>query len=120
VKHREPTLTHICGSCKNPYGRWRPRCPACGATTPISVREEALRAPETTKPRKEKAPRPDQCILCRRKKAKDKCTHCGERIHHICKRLHEPACAAFQVELQEAIAAPQLERAVRSALGGGR
>lgn len=86
-------MTVIC-ECGNEYGRWRPRCPACGTSIPVEQIQTI--AARINPPRQKKAVK-DPCILCHRKKAKIVCPQCGERAHKGCLALHLPICAEFQI-----------------------
>lgn len=79
--------------CGNVFGRWRPRCPACGEATPYAAIQPVAQRPAAV--RREKRVK-DPCILCHRKKAKVACPQCGERAHKGCLVLHLPICAEFQ------------------------
>lgn len=88
----ELKMTVICKSCEHQYGAWRPRCPACGTSTPIKVQETF------NKPRIVKAPRTSssQCAFCRVRGAKQRCPICNELVHGTCQTLHQPECEQYQ------------------------
>lgn len=108
-------MTRTCG-CGNVYGRWRPRCPACGTTN--DQQASALAAPDqggATGPRKprEKKSAQNPCVLClRRVKGKrvkgtltrlapTRCPHCNECVHRECLEVHRGPCLTFQLERQQ-------------------
>lgn len=96
----ELKMTMICGTCSNQYGLWRPRCPTCGTSTPISKRVE----PERLNTPRMHERRADECIFCRRRKARETCPHCNEPIHRDCRGVHVIDCAKFQLERSAEIA----------------
>jgi hypothetical protein len=122
-------MTVTCRSCDFVFGAWRPRCPTCGTEVPASVRQEMLAPRQASKedtpkqPRREREKRPDDCIQCHHRGAKERCTHCAEPIHKACRGLHEANCVKFQVERQEAINAlsnpAALAKHIEALLKGG-
>lgn len=100
---RELTMTLMCKMCSNQYGAWRPRCPTCGELTPVTA---SAAAPRVNRPRLvvSHERKQDECILCRRRKAKDRCPHCNEAIHRNCLGVHKDDCEKFQVERAAEIA----------------
>ena len=102
IQPRELKMTKVCEMCGDQYGLWRYQCPSCG--THNADREKAVAAP-VQPPRatlREHVRAKNACIFCFGRKAKDKCPHCDEPIHRTCRGLHEPRCAAFQVERKAA------------------
>lgn len=104
---RELKMVRVCdghGGCGNEYGRWRPRCPACGTLNDKPI--ETFNAPalktsgRSTKERKDPE---DACIVCRRSSCGTRrCPHCEELIHKPCLRMHAQDCARFQHERRQA------------------
>jgi predicted ATP-dependent serine protease len=101
---RELTMTVICKTCSNQYGKWRPRCPACGEP---NTQPATFNAPRVVEPSliprsaiiKRQPKR--ECIACHQGGAKKTCPHCNELVHAACLVLHAEACAEFQVTLRE-------------------
>jgi hypothetical protein len=97
IRFRELKMTLICKTCTHQYGAWRPRCPACGTSTPVSQQQPAsFNPPRPTKARSEKSK--TECIACRHRGAKERCPHCNELIHTTCLTVHVDDCKQFQVE----------------------
>ena len=102
---KELRMTIVCKACNNQFGAWRTHCPACNESVPRSVRDAMLaprpsevgKAPREPKHRRVKNVR-HQCTFCRRANADERCPHCNEEIHAVCRRLHDVDCALFQVE----------------------
>jgi Zn finger protein HypA/HybF involved in hydrogenase expression len=108
----EKKMTIDCGTCGDQYGRWRPRCPACGTQTPASAFDRAaelLKPPRESRAKRERERKPHECILCRKRvKANKKgtsCPHCNEPIHVACLELHRNACLQFQFEREAVLKA---------------
>lgn len=101
---KELKVTKLCEVCSNQYGLWRAQCPACG-TKNVQQAAAIGAKPKPTLARKVRDRGPDECIFCYRRKAKEKCPHCDEPIHRVCRGLHEAPCAAFQVERKKAMEA---------------
>lgn len=103
---REPTMTIACKDCSFEYGRWRPRCPACGTLAPDNAMKP-FNPPAQLAPRRErepKQPRADGCVLCQRRvkpKQEARCPHCNERVHKNCLPLHQVPCQTFQQGRQD-------------------
>ncbi len=102
----ELKLTVICPTCQNQFGKWRPRCPACGTPyhAPASfnvarVQERKRRDPVARVAKQEPK---NACIACHRRGGKKTCPHCNERAHPSCLVLHVPECQAFQLALADA------------------
>lgn len=98
-QRRELIMTVICKSCEHQYGAWRPRCPACGTSTPVKVQEEQFK--NTARIRQARQPRTStsQCAFCRVRGAKQRCPICNELVHGTCLGLHQPECEQFQREV---------------------
>jgi hypothetical protein len=101
-----------CTSCKHPFGRWRMRCPVCGASNQnrmslndavnqFYAKDKPTEARVKKSPRREKTRAADECIFCRRGKSNAICQGCHEPIHDRCINIHKPACDAFQQSLRE-------------------
>lgn len=93
-------MTIECADCHHVYGLWRTQCPACGTSNP-KYRDYHEPEPAIVIPVERRRPK-SECIACQHGGAKLRCAHCNELVHKDCKALHERACAAFQVTLQEA------------------
>lgn len=102
---RELKMTIICPApCGEQYGAWRPHCPVCRRATPKVHFEAAVSPAKVTRaPRQQRERKANECIFCFRRKAKERCPHCGEPIHRVCRGVHEIDCAAFQVARQAEI-----------------
>lgn len=100
IRKRELTMTVVC-VCGHQFGAWRVRCDACGTPAP---RKESFNPPKVV--RRERERRPNECIFCHQRKAKDRCPSCNEMIHKNCIGVHVDDCRKFVAErdalLQEA------------------
>jgi hypothetical protein len=96
---RELTMTVICKSCEHQYGAWRPRCPACGTSTPVKVQLEQFHNTPRARKAREARTSTSQCVFCRDRGAKQRCPICNERVHGTCLGLHQPECEQFQREV---------------------
>lgn len=87
----ELTITLICKDCSHQYGRWRPRCPACGTPKPV---EEIRREVKLTTKQRERKPRmiKKPCAMCGLGGAKRLCLVCGASLHRHCLTVHERRC----------------------------
>jgi ribosomal protein L37E len=93
-------MTLICKDCGDQYGRWRPRCPACGTVNPEPEQEalEVMSRQERSKVRKfpvaPKAPKlvKKPCHVCGLGGAKNLCLVCGFVMHKSCRSIHELRC----------------------------
>jgi hypothetical protein len=104
-------VTKLCEMCQFQYGRWRQQCPGCGHKNehqPAPVGEKPR--PKPVLARKTRDRRADECIFCYRRKARQRCPHCNESIHPVCRGLHEGPCAAFQIERNKALDALGVKR----------
>ena len=98
-------MTIVCKDCAHAYGRWRPRCPACGTVNPepMQAAVDAMTAEERTgqrgrvrmpRPPKERKPRVIKrpCVMCGLGGAKRVCLICGASMHRHCLTVHERRC----------------------------
>lgn len=73
----------LCRSCGHEYMEGRPRCSACGTTTPTKKREPRFRNTARIRVVSQTA-----CIECKQRGAKIECEHCGHLVHPGCFTLH--------------------------------
>ncbi len=109
-----------CPDCKHAFGRWRMRCPACGASNlqrqslsdavnSFYAKDRPTDARVKPKAVREKTRAADECIFCRRRGAVALCQTCYEPIHERCMNVHAPGCSQMQRDI--ATETPKLETA---------
>ena len=99
ARMEDTRMLRECRTCHNSYDRRRPRCPACGATTP-SHELEGFNSPREARTARKVERRQERvkkisthaCVLCRKRAKKKSCPRCKKPCHPACLSVHKDLC----------------------------